>query len=69
MTNGSAASGHASGALERELHIDVAELGARIDAVSSALEHVLDVLETLAESREHVDWHVAQARLDLSRMR
>ncbi len=59
----------ALGLLAQELHVDVAALGARINALGGALEHVLDVLEALSQSQEHIDWHIAEARVDLDRTR
>lgn len=45
---------------------EMAALWARMDDLSGALEHVLDVLEALAESHEHIDWHVEEARTEIS---
>lgn len=59
----------ALGLLAQELHVDVAALGTRINALGGALEHVLDVLEALSQSQEHIDWHIAEARVDLDRTR
>lgn len=59
-------------ALERELHVRVAEVRAQLQTLATSLEHVIDVVEACMEASEHrdrrVDVHLEEARRHLGRV-
>ena len=58
----------AVGALERELHVDLAGVTAQIQSLGGAVEHVIDVLEALTQNHHSIERQLEEARTMLARL-